>query len=309
MSINSKRKRVLIVDDEESIAVVLAAGLSRANQYDVDTATSGAAALAKFQASPFDLALTDYRMPDMSGIELSEKIRQLRPNTLIMLMTAFDSRQAREQAEYLNLNEYIQKPVPVAQARAIVESALAQTLAESGKPPSPAPVSDSVNSYVRKLRLDTQGACALLLRAAGHLVVVDGATQNLDVSSIGALIAANFMAATELARLLGNKSVFKSSFHEGPDYDIYAYDINGDFLLAVIFGRGSKAGLVRHYTQETAVSLLPLLAELLKAPLDYSNDSPDTVDQDFDELFGLVEEVSDLLSFEQAQKMGLLKQP
>lgn len=307
MSINSKRKRVLIVDDEESIAVVLAAGLSRANQYHVETATSGAAALAKFKADPFDLVLTDYRMPDMSGIELSEKIRQLRPDTLIMLMTAFDSRQVREQAQAVKLHEYIQKPIPVAQVRAIVEKALAQTLAKSVEPAPAAPVSDDVNGYVRKLRLDTQADCVLLLRAAGHLVKVDGATQNLDVSSIGALIAANFMAATELARLLGNQSVFKSSFHEGPDYDIYAYDINGDFLLAVIFGRASKAGLVRHYTQETAVSLLPLLAQLLEIPADYIDDAADTVDQDFDELFGLVDEVKELFSMEKAREMGLIK--
>jgi CheY-like chemotaxis protein/predicted regulator of Ras-like GTPase activity (Roadblock/LC7/MglB family) len=307
MSINNKRKRVLIVDDEESVAVVLAAGLSRANQYQVETATSGAAALAKFKADPFDLVLTDYRMPDMSGIELSEKIRQLRPNTLIMLMTAFDSRQVREQAEASKLHEYIQKPIPVAQVRAIVEKALAQTLAKSVEPPPAATVSDDVNGYVRKLRLDTRADCVLLLRAAGHLVVVDGATQNLDVGSIGALIAANFMAATELARLLGNQSIFKSSFHEGPDYDIYAYDINGDFLLAVIFGRASKAGLVRHYTQETAVSLLPLLAKLLEVPADYFDDSIATVDQDFDELFGLVDEVNELFSMEKAREMGLIK--
>jgi CheY-like chemotaxis protein/predicted regulator of Ras-like GTPase activity (Roadblock/LC7/MglB family) len=307
MSINSKRKRVLIVDDEESVAIVLAAGLSRANHYDVDTANSGAAALAKFKAHPFDLVLTDYRMPDMSGIELSEKIRQLRPNTLIMLMTAYDSRQVREQTKTSNLNEYIQKPIPVAQVRSIVEKALAQTLAKSVEPASAAPVSADVNGYVRKLRLDTQADCVLLLRAAGHLVMMDGATQNLDVNSIGALIAANFMAATELARLLGNQSIFKSSFHEGPDYDIYAYDVNGDFLLAVIFGRGSKAGLVRHYTQETAVSLLPLLAQLLEVPVDYFDDSTSTVDQDFDELFGLVDEVKELFSVEKAREMGLIK--
>ena len=308
MSTNNERTRVLIVDDEESVAIVLAAGLSRSKQYDVETATSGTDALTKFQANRFDLILTDYRMPDMSGIELSQKIRQIDPQAVIMLMTAYDSSQVRQQADKLDLHEYIQKPIPVADVRAIVEKALAQTLVESSKPLPTNGVDNSVNEYIRKLRLDTRADCALLLRAAGHLVVVDGHTPELDVNGISALIAANFMAATELARLLGNKSVFRSSFHEGPDYDIYAYDVNSDFLLAVIFGSRSKAGLVRHYTQETAVNLLPLLAQLLEVPADYKHidDSPNTIEADFDELFGLAQEIPEPFSLEKAREMGLV---
>jgi CheY-like chemotaxis protein len=128
------RKRILIVDDEAIIVVVLAAGLSLANQYDVDTATSGQAALDKFKAAPFDLALIDYRMPGMDGIELSEKIHQLWPDTLIILMTGFDSQQVRQKAQQLNLYEYILKPTPMAEVQAIVERALAQPLSEKGKP-------------------------------------------------------------------------------------------------------------------------------------------------------------------------------
>lgn len=309
-------KRVLIVDDEESIAVVLAAGLSRSKKYVVEIATSGQDALAKFKINPFDLVLTDYRMPDMSGIELSQRIRQINPDTLIMLMTAYDSSQVRQQAGKLNLQEYIQKPIPVAQIRAIVEQALAQTLAESEKPLPNKRVDDDVEELVRKLRLDTQANCALLLRSAGHLVMVDGVTSELDITSISALIAANFIAATELARLLGNQSVFRSSFHEGPDYDIYAHDVNGDFLLAVIFGNNSKAGLVRHYTQETTIALRPPLDKLTEMPADYADDFPETLDREFDELFGFTDsnggggggqpDSSDLFGLEKARSMGLI---
>jgi CheY-like chemotaxis protein len=155
MGAHRNRKRILIVDDEEIIAVVLAAGLSHANQYDVDTATSGQAALDKLKAAPFDLVLTDYRMPGMDGIELSEKIRQLWPDALIILMTGFDSQQMRQKAQELNLYEYILKPTPMAEVQAIVEKALAQTLPENGKPDVAVPVNANVKDSAQGLTAES----------------------------------------------------------------------------------------------------------------------------------------------------------
>ena len=60
--------------------------------------------------------------------------------------------------------------------------------------------------------------------------------------------------------MLGNASVFKTSYHEGPNYNIYAHGIDENFLLAIIFGQECKQGVVRFYTAKLVEELTPLLA-------------------------------------------------
>ena len=103
--------------------------------------------------------------------------------------------------------------------------------------------------------------CVFVISSSGHLVDQCGDTSALDIDSISTLIAANFMASIELSSLLGSSTSFKASYHEGTDYNIYAHAIDGDFLLAVIFGKESKQGIVQFYAQKLASYLAPLLVE------------------------------------------------
>lgn len=300
-------KRVLIVDDEENIALVVATGLVKMSKYTVDTAYNGQTALARFKQNPYHLVITDYRMPDMTGVELARAIRQIAPETQIVLMTAYGSAMIRAEADQVRMDGYIEKPVPIATVRNLVEEILDKTGPKTAAAPQPNKMADAVYDRVRKLRFDTNARCVLLLRSEGHLVVIEGHTENLDATSIGALVAANFMAATELARLLGNQSVFKSSYHEGPHYDIFAVDINGQYLLAVIFGTETKAGLVRYYTQDAAAQLTSLLDNLTPEVPTVPEDMPEVIAAELDELFGLgSNETSPVMSLEQAVAAGLV---
>jgi predicted regulator of Ras-like GTPase activity (Roadblock/LC7/MglB family) len=121
-----------------------------------------------------------------------------------------------------------------------------------------------IQGHLKVLQANTNARCVLLLRSDGYPVHVVGQTSNLPVPNISALIAANFMSAGELANLLGNQRVFKSSFHEGEDYNVYAYEVNSVFLLAVVFDANRKPGVVWFYTKQTAVTLAPLLKEEAK---------------------------------------------
>lgn len=300
-------KRVLIVDDEENIALVLATALVRMGKYIVDTAHSGKTALSRFQQHPYHLVITDYRMPDMSGVELARSIRQLAPNTQIVLMTAYGSEAIRAEASQLQIDGYIEKPIPLATVRTMVEQILNKTTVKAAAAPPDNKMIADVYQRVRQLRFDTNARCVLLLRSEGHLVVIEGHTEKLATTSIGALVAANFMAATELARLLGNQSVFKSSYHEGPNYDIFAVDINGQYLLAVIFGPETKAGLVRYYTQDAAAQLSTLLDGMSHEPPNVPEDMPEAIAAELDELFSHApNEVAPVLSLKQAVTAGLV---
>src|SRR6185437_3367023 len=80
--------RILIVDDERPILLTLAANLEL-DDFEVATAESGAAALELLARETFDLVLSDVRMPGMNGVELFRRIRQLRPDCPVVLMTGF----------------------------------------------------------------------------------------------------------------------------------------------------------------------------------------------------------------------------
>lgn len=81
-----KAGRILLVDDEEEILHLLTRRLTRKG-YEVTTATDGSKALAAFQHGAFDVAILDFMMPGMNGLELAEQCRARHPDLRILMMT------------------------------------------------------------------------------------------------------------------------------------------------------------------------------------------------------------------------------
>lgn len=86
----ARHQRVLLVDDEpdirESLKMLLEASLEGV---EVEPAASGALALDALQARPFDLIITDYKMPGMNGLDLLARAKKAAPRTPRLLITAF----------------------------------------------------------------------------------------------------------------------------------------------------------------------------------------------------------------------------
>ena len=78
--------KVLLVDDEEDFVAVLAERLS-ARGLDVDTATSGAAALEKTDEHVYDAVLLDLAMPGLNGVETLERMKALNPDQQVIVLT------------------------------------------------------------------------------------------------------------------------------------------------------------------------------------------------------------------------------
>ena len=79
-------RRALVVDDEPSVAQVLRDILATL-RVDADIAASGPDGLAMLAASPYDLVVTDFVMPGMSGIELARIVRRTHPEVQILIVT------------------------------------------------------------------------------------------------------------------------------------------------------------------------------------------------------------------------------
>ncbi len=103
--------RVLVVDDEKEIRAFLDKALSRLGGFHVDLAASGEEALHRLEKEPFDLVLTDLKMPKMDGLQLIAEIAKSKPETLTIMMTGHGSIDSALEAMKLGASDYITKPL------------------------------------------------------------------------------------------------------------------------------------------------------------------------------------------------------
>src|SRR5436190_5046602 len=102
-------RRVLVVDDEENLRHMLQI-LLRREGYDAVGASSVEAALIEIERQPFDIIITDLRMPGHSGLELVDDIRRRRLDTTVVVMTAYGSKEIAIEAMKRGAYDYLSKP-------------------------------------------------------------------------------------------------------------------------------------------------------------------------------------------------------
>src|SRR6185437_11760728 len=116
--------RILVVDDQEMMRDSLVATLAREG-HDVIAAGDGPVAVSRLSGpGRFDLVITDLKMPRMTGIELLQETKRLRPETPVVLMTAFATVATAVEAMKLGAYDYIQKPFDGDQIKLLVDRTL-----------------------------------------------------------------------------------------------------------------------------------------------------------------------------------------
>jgi DNA-binding NtrC family response regulator len=124
------KARILIVEDERAIQLALS-GLLRREGYDVELAGSGEEALAKLAAAPSDLVLTDLALGrGASGMDVLKGAKQLRPETVVVMITAHGSEKIAVEAMKNGAEDYVPKPFDNDEIRLVVQRALARTRLE-----------------------------------------------------------------------------------------------------------------------------------------------------------------------------------
>jgi two-component system NtrC family response regulator len=115
--------RVLVVDDEERMAAVVAAALGRAG-YQCEACGGGEAALAALEARGADVVVTDWKMPGMDGMELLRRVHERRPGVPVIMLTAFGNVPSAVAAMREGAFDYVIKPFDNDELRACVARAL-----------------------------------------------------------------------------------------------------------------------------------------------------------------------------------------
>ena len=116
--------RILVADDEDSLRWVLEKGL-RGVGYDVTSVKDGEEAVRVFEAQPFDLVFLDVRMPGLDGLTALERIRDLRPDVYVIVMTAHGSMDTAIKAMQRGAYDYLNKPFDLDEVLLLSERALA----------------------------------------------------------------------------------------------------------------------------------------------------------------------------------------
>jgi two-component system response regulator PilR (NtrC family) len=106
--------RVLVVDDESLIRWSLSETLSESGHL-VSEAGDGESALRTLTAgpAPFDVVLLDYHLPDSHDLALLSTIRQVAPNTVVIMMTAFSTPEMADAARRIGAYRVVAKPFEV----------------------------------------------------------------------------------------------------------------------------------------------------------------------------------------------------
>jgi two-component system NtrC family response regulator/two-component system response regulator HydG len=119
----SAKGRIVVIDDEINAAAALET-LLKEDGYEVARAHDARTGLQLLEQTEPDIVLTDLRMPGMDGLELLAKIKEIRPETMVILMTAYGTVKTAVKAMKLGAEDYLPKPIDVEELEVVLQKTL-----------------------------------------------------------------------------------------------------------------------------------------------------------------------------------------
>ncbi len=127
-------KKVLIVDDEETLTWSMAKSLAKdKDKYEVMIANNGSEALQLLKINRVDLVISDIRMPDINGLDLLVMVKKEYPETKVIIMTAYGSSDVQKEANQRGSLFYIEKPFEISDIRKIIIDLIGRKRGFQGK--------------------------------------------------------------------------------------------------------------------------------------------------------------------------------
>src|SRR6266571_2121548 len=117
--------RILLVEDKDSLRQMLSTAIRKAG-YVVDEASDGDAAAKKIRRQPYQLVLTDLRLPSLSGLEILKIQKEVDSTIPVLLMTAFGTIEEAVEAMKHGAFDFVPKPVDIAHLMLLIDRALEQ---------------------------------------------------------------------------------------------------------------------------------------------------------------------------------------
>jgi DNA-binding NtrC family response regulator len=124
MTADPVKRRILVVDDEITVGKSISQALA-SDDYEVETALSGAEALQKEGQKKYDVIIADLMMPGLSGLDLLASLRRLGSAAKVIVVTGYPTMKTTVQSMQSGAFEYLPKPFLPAELRSAVARALA----------------------------------------------------------------------------------------------------------------------------------------------------------------------------------------
>ena len=221
--------------------------------YVIVDVPSGEEALLEVRRGPFDLLITDVRLPGISGLSDPE---------------------LREAARDLEADAFFPKPLDTDRFIEAVQAMLAagRPAARPEAPPPPeagAEAETTVSDRLLLLRRDLGARAVFLADENGRVAMSAGDVARLDVPGAMSPLMVAFSAALKLCAALGNPQPANVQFFDGADFDLYTINVGQSYLLVIVYEdeRGARAmGPVMTYGRQCAEKLRHELEELGVTP-------------------------------------------
>ncbi|MBW2566628.1 MAG: response regulator [Deltaproteobacteria bacterium] len=103
-------QRILVVDDELDMLMLLRMMIEDSTDYEVDTTNNPSEALKIVTEKDVDLVISDLKMPGMDGMELFDELKEIRPDIPVIIITAYGSLEIADEAMKKGVADFITKP-------------------------------------------------------------------------------------------------------------------------------------------------------------------------------------------------------
>jgi two-component system response regulator HydG len=123
------KKKILIIDDDFDMCALLSRFLDKKG-YETETAHNASKGLAKFNEAHFDIVLCDFRLGDKDGKDVLMKIKEVKPKTIVIIITGYSDIKTAVDVIKLGAFDYITKPLIPDEVINVIEKAIAAPVAE-----------------------------------------------------------------------------------------------------------------------------------------------------------------------------------
>ncbi len=103
-------ERILVIDDELDMLMLIRMIIEDSTDYEVETTNNPSEGLKMLAERDYDLVITDLKMPGMDGLEVSEELWKIRPDIPVIIITAYGSPEAADEALKKGVADFITKP-------------------------------------------------------------------------------------------------------------------------------------------------------------------------------------------------------
>ena len=335
--------RILLVDDQRDILRLLHATLDTlGHKLDIFEAPSGEEALLEASRHRFDLLVSDYKLPGITGVELMKKVRAKNPDVKSILITAMNDKKMRDEMIAAGAVAIFDKPIPLADFLDVVERALG--LKRTILPPEDEKVEanrETIADLLTKLRKQVKAQAVYLLSDRGRVLERAGDLydSSMEVSLLSAIMAI-FSSGQRVSRLIHQEGHNHYHVFSGGDHDLVLIPVDAlygllvageklagsDHILKVVDAMQSVRETMEKSLRLMGMPTAPAEADAMEAPP--ISATTNVLTQDIENLFSAKKQKikagdadafwddavekhgnpplhPDMISYEQAKRLGL----